>query len=147
MASAAMGLQALGTGVQLIGNKVQADAEIEVANYNADTALREALQTEEQGAELERRSRVESGKALGAAEAAYGASGVSGVSAQAVLRNSAAQGELDALTIKHSADLKAYALRRGAGLDKMRAGNIEKALMWQQIGTVVGGASKMMASK
>ncbi len=110
-----------------------------VANYNADIATKNANIIQQQAQENERRSLVNSGKITASGEAAYGASGVSGVSAQMVLRNSAAQGALNALTIQHDADIKSGALRDEATLDRMRANNSVRAGDFGVASSVIGG--------
>jgi len=101
----------------------QGNANAGVANYNATIADQNAQLMDQQGAEAERRSLVNSRKIIGMGEADAGASGITGGTFQAILRNSAAQGELNALTIKNNADIKATAFRNEAGLDRYRAGN------------------------
>lgn len=105
------------------GSIYQGQSNANVADYNASIADQNASIAESQGAEAARRSLVNSSKITGAAAAGYGASNVSGVSASLVLQNSAAQGELNALTIQHSADLRANAYTNEAALDEYRAGN------------------------
>lgn len=122
--------QAIGSAVDLAGAAVaangsieQARANAEIAKYNATVADQNADQVTAMGAENARRSLVNSSKMVAAGKAAYGAAGVSGGSVQDVLRAGAAKGELDALTIKYNAEVKANAYRNEANLDRYKAEN------------------------
>lgn len=111
-----------------------------VADYNAQVADNDASVVQAQGDEEARRSLVNSRKMTGDAQAAYGASGVGNTgSAQWVLRNSAAQGELNALTIKNNASIKATALTNESALDRFRGQN-------ELTAGYVKGASSLLSS-
>lgn len=117
-----------GTGLQATGSIEQGNENASVANYNATIAQQNAGTVTAQGAEEARRSLINSNKVTGAAQANFGASGVAaGGSASDVLRSSAAQGELNALTIKNSAGIKATAYNNEAALDQYRAQNMAQA--------------------
>lgn len=122
--------QAVGSAVDLAGAGIAANGSIEqaransqIALYNAKVADQNADQVTAMGEENARRSLIHSSKLVAAGRAAYGAAGVSGGSVQDVLRAGAAQGELDALTIKYNADVKATAYRNSANLDRYKAQN------------------------
>lgn len=120
MASAVGGI--ISSPLQAAGAIMQGDSDANIATYNENVAQQSAGLTEAQGAEQARRSLVNSTKMIGGMRAAYGASGVSaGGSVADVLRSSAAQGELNSLTIKNTADIKATALTNEASLDSYRA--------------------------
>lgn len=141
MAAAAM---AAGAGIQAVGAIQQGNSNASVASYNAQIANQNAGIVEAQGIEQERRSRVQSAKAIGGEQAAYGASGVSSDgSAMDVIRNSAANAELNALTIKNNADIKVTALQNEEALDYYRASNDRTSGYLNAASSLVGGSGKV----
>ena len=118
---------AAGTGLSMVGSISQGNSNANVADYNADVAGANASTVTQQGAEEARRSLVNTRKFEGQEGAAYGASGVSGGSAQDVMRSTAAQGALNALTITNNAAIKATSYTNEANLDTYRAGNDQMA--------------------
>lgn len=113
-----------GATLKAAGSIYQGNSDANIAQYNEQIADQNATLVTQQGQEEARRSLVNSRKFIGQEEAGYGASGVSGGSAQWVMRASAAQGELNALTIQNNADVKAQAYRNEANLDQFRAQNM-----------------------
>lgn len=121
MAVAAVAAMAAGSGLSAIGSIYQGQANENVAKFNAQVANQNAESVIGQGKELARRALVNSRKMLGAERAGFAAAGVTQTgSAQWVMRNSAAQGELDALTIQNNAATKAIAFKNEAMLDTQR---------------------------
>lgn len=121
-------LTGIGGMLSASGAEFQGDANAGVAEYNSATAYQNASEVYAMGKEQARRSLIQSGKMIGAEGAAYGASGVtSDGSAQWVMRNSAAQGELNALTIMSNSTNKAIALNNEGALDQYRADNAQHA--------------------
>ncbi len=133
------GASVLGTGLAIEGDLYQGQSNANIANYNAQIADQDSALVQAQGAEDARRSLVNSRKMVSAGVASYGASGVSGGSVHDVLRAGAAQGELDALTIKYNADVKSNAYANESALDRYRAQNYEKAGELNAVGAVLGG--------
>jgi hypothetical protein len=119
----------------------QAKANSEIAKYNAKIADQNADQVTQMGEENARRSLINSAKMIAAGRASYGAAGVSGGSVQDVLRAGAAQGELDALTIKYNAEVKATAFRNEANLDRYKAENQTVAGNANAAGDILKGAA------
>lgn len=141
MAEAAVGA---GATIGAVGSIFGGNANAGVADYNANVAQQNAALVEAQGAEQSRRALVQSRKFIGQQGAAYGASGVGNDgSAQWVMRNSAAQGELNALTIQNQADIKATAYRNEAALDQFRGSNMETAGYLGAAGSLLGGGAKI----
>lgn len=148
--------QAVGSAVDLAGAALaangslyQAQANSQIAIYNAKLADQNADQVIAMGTENARRSLIKSSKMIAAGRAAYGAAGVSGGSVQDVLRAGAAQGELDALTIKYNAEVKATALRNEANLDRYKAANQTVAGDYNAAGDIlkgVGAAASLVAA-
>jgi len=143
MAQAAM---VAGGGLKMFGTMEKAKEDTETAEFNAQTARQNSIDVQMQAQEMERRARINALKTVGSEQAGYAASGVSGVSAQYVMRQSAAQGELDALTIQHNADLKSAAYGREAIQQHKKSENIQKMLPWQVFGDMFGGASQMIGN-
>jgi hypothetical protein len=110
-----------------VGALRQGNSNASMGEYNAQIADQNAQTVVAQGAEQARRSLINSAKFMGHQEAGYAASGVSGGSAEYVMRNTAAQGELNALTLKNNAAIKATAYRNEAALDRFRGDNARTA--------------------
>ncbi len=104
MALAAAGGQVLGA----FGTSVAGESEKKSQDYNAGVALQNADLTRQQTVEDARRQRVMARKVIGDARANYGASGI-GLQGSAldILGESAANAELDALTIEHNGENRA----------------------------------------
>lgn len=137
---------AAGAGLNAVGAIQQGNSNANVASYNAAIANQNAAIVQAQGAEQERLSRIQSGKAIGGEQASYGASGVTGDgSAMDVIRNSAANAELNALTIKNNSDIKATALKNEAALDYYRASNDQVAGYMNAASDLIGGTGKVMS--
>lgn len=146
MAQAA--LMAAGPALNVAGAIHQGNSNAAISEYNAQMANRNAGIVQQQGAEQERRSRVQAGKQIGGMVSAYGASGVSSDgSAADVIRNSAANAELNALTIRNNADIKATALRNEASLDYYRANNDRVAGYMNAVATMIPGVGKIASSQ
>lgn len=144
MAQAAM---AAGSGLSAVGDIAQGNQNANISDYNAQIANQSAAQAEAQGAEQARRALVQGNKVIGSESAAYGASGVGNSgSAMDVLRSSAANNELNALTIKNGADVKATAYQNEAALDQYRASNDTVAGYMNAAGALLGGGAKMAMS-
>jgi hypothetical protein len=134
-----------GTGLSMYGSIMQGNANGNIADYNATVANQNADIAIAQGEEMARRSRLQTTKLIGAQSAAYGAAGVtSDGSAMDVMRASAQQGELNALTLKNNAAIKANAYRNEANLDRFRAGNDRTAGYINAASSLLGGGSKLM---
>lgn len=123
MAAAAAIMQGAGAGMQVIGSLRQAQMNSQMSEYNATVAEQNVQLVTQQANENARRALVNSNKVGGAEAAGFGASGVSGTSALAVLQDTAAKGELDALTIKQQGAIKAAGYQNEANLDQYRASN------------------------
>lgn len=120
MADAA--LSGAGTLASVAAPIHQGQTDYAAGNYNAQVAEQNAIQSEQQAAEEERRFRIQSKKQLGDMRASYGASGVSMEGSPSdILGESAATAELDALTIKHQGAVKAQAYKQEAVLQRFYA--------------------------
>lgn len=144
LAAVGAGIGAAGSALGAVGSLNQANSNANIAIYNSENAINNANTTTEQGAEAARRSLVNSRKTMGQETAAYGASGVTGNGSAAwVLRNSAAQGELNALTITNAAAIKAQAFTNEANLDIYRAGNDKTSGYIGAASSLLKGASSL----
>lgn len=142
---AAMGaiMQGVGAGMQIIGSLRQAKMNSQMAEHNADVAQQNMTIVQQQADENARRSLVNSNKVMGAQVAGFGASGVSGTSALDVLQDTAAKGELDALTIKQQGSIKAAGYLNEYNLDKYRASNELTSGNINALGGAVSSGGKM----
>jgi len=94
-------------GLSSYGSLQEGYARGNAAEFNANVARQNAELTRQQTIEDERRFRVQTRKALGGLKTAYSASGVTqGGSVLDVLQESAANAELDALTMRHAGETK-----------------------------------------
>ena len=115
-------ISAIGTVVGVIGAIRQGNSQANAYQYNAAQATNQATYATQAAAENERRQRILSRQAIGGARAGYGASGVTleGTPLD-VLESSAANAELDALTIRHQGALAAAGYTNTANLDTFSA--------------------------
>jgi|SRR3954469_528725 len=143
-AGAMMGVIGMGFG---INNAIQEANLKEAANdFNAKKNEEQAQLTLSQSAEDERRARIQSQQALGDMRANYSASGVTlEGSPLDALRFSAENAELDALTIRHQGDVKAWAYRNNATLDKFESA-ASSALLPGRIGMAVTSMGSQMGN-
>lgn len=123
------------------GNIYSGIAGYQAGEYSASVDQTNAALAEQQGALMAGQIRRQGAKALGAMRAGYTASGVNLTGSVAdVMADSARNVELDALTAKYNADVKAYGYNANANLDKMRARS-------SLISGVVGAGSSILLSK
>lgn len=115
MAEAAAGV--VSGGLSTVGPIIQGNQEKAMADFNATAAGQQASEVTAQGEENAKQSLLNSNKMIGAEESGYSAAGVTGVSASSVIRASASQGALNALTIINNADIKAVGYTNQAALD------------------------------
>lgn len=105
-----------------LGIMQQGQAAAAAARFNAAINRKNAKLALAKGADDERRFRVMARKVIGTARASYSASGVTTAgSPQDVLEESAAVAEMDALTIRHNAEIKAQGFKDAARLNEMQA--------------------------
>lgn len=130
---AAAGLQAAGT------LKAGMDANA-AGKYNAKKAKRAAAVSRDQAAAAMIRQDKEARKAMGAMRAAYGAAGVTVEgSPLEVLAESAANAELDRLTIKYRGELAAQGYESDAALSKFEGKSALTGSLFKAAGTILGG--------
>lgn len=123
MASPALLFAASGA-MNAIGAIHSGNSEAAAGEYNAQMAERNAALSRQQAAIEEQRTRTLAAKQIGNMRAGYGASGVAmDGSAIDVLSESAANAELDALTVRHGGEMRAQGFQNEALLDRYRAKN------------------------
>lgn len=102
----------------------QPEAQAQASLYNAELGRQNAVLTRQKSAEEERRYRIQAASELGDIRARYGASGITlDGSAMDVLEESAANAELNALTVRHEGEIQALAYEQAATLDEFNAAN------------------------
>lgn len=139
-AAAAVAGQAIGAA----GNIRQGNAAEAAGEYNAQIAEQNAQATRATAAEEERRLRVSSRKQIGQARANYGASGVQlEGSPLDVLEESAANSELDALTVRHQGEQQARSLEQYATLERFKGKNAQIAGYLGAAGNVASAAGSV----
>lgn len=120
IAGTALVLSAVGVGVQAYGQYKEQKAANKAAEYNAQMMERNAqiagMQAEnalQRGEVAEKQHRLRVSKFIGEQRAGFGASGavVDIGSPLDVVLDTAEQGELDALTIRHNVAMEAWGLR------------------------------------
>lgn len=115
-------------GVKAVSQVKAGKAQAAADNYNAELAERDAVISRQNAAFEEQRFRRMSRKRLGEMTAGFGASGFTiGGSALVAIADSAAQEELDALTIRYQGELKAVGYGESAALDRSRAKDAKRA--------------------
>lgn len=140
--AAAAGLIGLSTVVGMAGAQQQAAAQQAAANYNASIKNQQATAAIAQSQEDERRQRIQGRLALGGIRSGVAASGIQMEgSALDVLESSASNAELDALTIRHQGQMKAWAYKAGANLDLMSGQQAEEAGKYAAASTLLRGAA------
>lgn len=128
-----------------IGDVAQGRAQDEAAQYNAQRDEQNAILAEQQAAANEQRFRVLALKNQGSITAAYGASGVAATgSVLDVLGESAANAELDALTIRHNGQIKATNLRNDAAMERWKGGIARKLGYFGGASDLLAGAGKQL---
>ena len=124
MAAAPMIIGGVSSIAGMAGAQVESAQKQQASNYNAAMKMQQAEGAVAQANEDARRVRVQGKQALGGIKAAVGASGIQmDASALDVLETSASNNELDALTVKHSGEMKAWAYKAGAKLDLLESEN------------------------
>lgn len=107
--------------VKALGSLYEGHANREAAEYNARVLDSKARATEANTKEQVERERRMARRRLGAMRAATGASGISlNGSALEAIADSAAEMELDALTIRHEGKLKVMGYYASAESERMR---------------------------
>jgi len=136
-------------GLGSYGELQKGYANANAAEFNAAVARQNADLTLQQTIEQERRTRLQSRKAIGQLKTAYSASGVTQEgSALDVLQESAANAELDALTVRHAGEVRRVGFLNEATLQdyaaraSIKAGKINAAASLLRSG-IEGG--KMIA--
>lgn len=129
--------------VAAAGAVYSADAQRKAAHTNADIAANNALMSEQQGEAQSQMQQRQARLRMGDAVAQYGANGVStdAGSAVDVLRNSAANAELDRLTIKYNGGVRSWGYGNEGMLDNMQARNATTAGNMQAGSDILQGIS------
>lgn len=136
----AMALAVVSGVVSAIGAVTQANAAADASDYNAAVNERNAQIAKNKGVAEEAAKRRETRRVLGKSRAAIGASGLQAVGTPlAVLEETAAMGELDALTIRDNANKNQESYKMDANLDRMRAKAERQKGMFGAAGALLGG--------
>ncbi len=140
-------LQGAGGMIQMAGEVHEGQAAENAAKYNASVAEHNANLSIHQSAEEERRQRVMAKRQLGDMRASYGASGVQlDGSALDVLEDSAANAELDALTIRHGGQVKASNFLNEASLERFKGRMMKEQAYLKATGTLLETGAKAAPS-
>ena len=108
----------IGPGAKMAGALAQGGGARAAGEYNAQVKEYQAQSSLLQAAEDERRLRVQARGKIAETRATIGASGITAEgSALDVLAASASNAALDALTVRHQGQMKAWAYRAGAASD------------------------------
>lgn len=127
-----------------LGTMAQAQAQSNAATFNAQQADQQATYSRQVAAENERRQRAINTKNLGTIRAKYGASGITlDGSPSDILDESAANAELEALTIRHGGMVEALGYSNSARLDRYRAGAASSAGYLGAAGDLLGSGAKI----
>ena len=137
-------LTGVGTAIEAFSSIDEGESKNKAAQMNADMALQNAQFSRQQAAEEERKFRLVARKHMGSMRAGLAASGLTTEgSALEVLEESAATAELDALTIRHSGEMRAA----GYGMEadrQRRLGSMAEENGYMGAGvSVLGGVNKI----
>jgi hypothetical protein len=159
LAALSIGTSVIGTGVQMIGGYEQSQAQAASANYNAQVARNNQIIAQQnaqialdQGNVAEQAQRQKTAQLIGADLAQEAASGVNPNSGSALdVRSSDAQiGELNALTTRYNAALKARDYENQASSFGAQAELYSAQAGWDQTAgflnmgsSLLGGASSV----
>lgn len=148
-ATAAVGMQGFGAGFSAMGSLGAGKAQQQLANYNAQVAEMQAQDAIVRGRETEARHRTDVKRMIGSQRAGFAASGVdvNDGSAVDVQADTAALGELDALTIRTNAAREAWGYKIQAQ-DYAARGQIARAESTSKaVGTILSTAGSALYSK
>lgn len=143
----AAGMAVGGAVTGIINASNENNLKNQAADYNTAWDLGNAKLSLQEAAEDERRIRVQNKKELGSIRANYGASGITMEGSPLdVMRESAAAAELDALTVRHQGDVKAWAYENQARLDKFEGYASSSMLPGRIAGSIFGAGSQVAGS-
>ena len=138
----ALGLSAIGTGMQVAGSISQGKAAREAAEAQAKIAEETAVSVIRQGADDERILRQTATRQISSMRADYGASGVTSEgSVFDWISSSMEMAERDAQTIKANAADQARVIRMGGQLSLMQGVNAQKNYNLSAVGQGFSGAA------
>lgn len=141
-------LAAGAAGVSAIGSIHQGQSQAAAARFNAQVSEQNAQIVRQQAAEEESRARREGRRLLGRQRAAIGASGIQVEGSPLdVLADTAAELELDALTVRHRGLLEALGLTQQASLDRARARSARTAGFIGAGASLLSGAAEFGKNK
>lgn len=142
IALVSLALTAAGTGVAVAGQRQQAKAAENTAEFNAKVEQNNALaaqqQAEAEALQIRRTNRLRAG----AARAAYGKAGVNLEAGNDLLYDTGTQGELEALSALYAGQTQAsYYQSRAAGA-RFEGRNAASAARLGSAATIIGGAAQ-----
>lgn len=144
----AMAVMAVAAVVSAVGAVRSAQANSAAANFNAQVSERNAVVARQQAAADEARQRSITQRRLGSIRAAYGASGVTMEGTPLdLLEDSAAQAELDALTIRYKGELAAIGAGDDATLQRARAKSAREEGTWRAASALTSAAGSYYGSQ
>lgn len=142
---AAMAVSAAGSAVSAYGQQQQGEYRNKIAQNNAVVQERMAEAAIARGARREQTHREKVAQYKSQQRAAFGAAGrdVNTGSASDILADTARMGEYDALTLRHNAELEAYAQEVSAS-NSLLQGNLDAlAGTYGATGTLLAGAGNL----
>jgi len=132
-----------GTAIQAVGAIREGQAAQAAANFNAQVATQNSAQAVLQAKEEERRHRIIARKQRGTQRVAAAAGGIEVTgSALDVLSESAANAELDALTIRHAGEIGALGFLNEARLSRFEGRAARTAAGFRAVGFLLQSTSK-----
>lgn len=136
-----------GTAISAYGQIKSSQAQSNASDFDAAKAEQNATLSVAQAGEDERVFRVGLRKSLGTMRTQYAASGlqVAGTAAD-IIGESAANGELDALKLRHAGSVKAAGYQSDVSLDRMRADAYGTSGYLSASGSLLGGTGRAINS-
>ena len=140
MAWAPLALMIAGTAVAAVGTLAAASNSAAAHRYNADMAKQNAVLARQAAAEREARFRRESRQRMGAMRAGFAGQGLLTGSAIDALADSAAQEELEALSIRYEGELQARGYTSRATTERTASSNARIRGYYSAAATSLRGA-------
>ncbi len=145
-AGLSIGASVAGTGLSMMGQMQAAKSQATMAEYSAAMQRQQAAQLESLGRIEQTRREQEGQKLLSRQLSIYGASGIEPTegSPLAVMEQTAAEIERDALLSRYRYQIGAHQAGQSAALEEFKGKAYKEALPWQMGGTLLTGLSPLL---
>lgn len=143
-------LAIIGIAVSAGGQILSGIQQYKAASYSAKVYEQEAKTQKQAAAYEEKKHRESVQRFIGIQRSRYGASGIdisAGGSAQTIINDTAAQGELDALAIRYGGDIAAIQAKNRASMSRFEGKSALTSGLFGAGSTLLSGASSIYEQK